>query len=97
MEKLAEAYQGLNEGVNIEIQSTGSSAGMQSTMEGTADLGMASRDLKDSELAVLKAEVIAIDGIAVITSKENTIEDMTIDQIKSVYTGEITKWSEVAK
>jgi phosphate transport system substrate-binding protein len=97
VEKLAEAYQGLNQGVNIEIQSTGSSAGIQSVMEGTADIGMASRELKDSELKVLKSEVIAIDGIAVITGKENIIDDITIDQIKSIYIGEITKWNEVAK
>lgn len=97
MEKLAEAYQELNEGVNIEIQSTGSSAGMQSAIEGTADIGMASRDLKDSELAVLNSQVIAIDGIAVITSKENNLDDITIDQIKSVYTGELTKWNEIIK
>lgn len=97
IEKLAEVYQDLNQGVNIEIQSTGSSAGIQSVMEGTADIGMASRELKDSELKVLKSEVIAIDGIAVITSKENAIDNITIDQIKSIYIGEITKWDEIIK
>ena len=95
MEKLAEAYEGMYSGVSIEIQSTGSSAGMTSAIEGTAELGMASRELKDSELEVLTAEVIAIDGIAVITNNANPIEDLTIDQVKSIYVGESTEWSTV--
>lgn len=97
MEKLAEAYQTINSGVNIEIQSTGSSAGMQSAIEGTADIGMASRDLKASELEVLTHQTIAMDGIAVITSNENSITDLTLEQVKSIYTGEITKWNEIVK
>ena len=95
MEKLAESYEAMYSGVSIEIQSTGSSAGMQSAIEGTAELGMASRELKDSELEVLTAEVIAIDGIAVIVNNANPIEDLTIDQVKSVYIGESTEWSSV--
>lgn len=95
MEKLAEAYQGMYSGVSIEIQSTGSSAGMQSAMEGTAELGMASRNLKDSELEVLTAEVIAIDGIAVISNNANPIDDLTIDEVKAIYVGESTEWSTV--
>lgn len=97
MEKLAERYQALNSGVSIEIQSTGSSAGMQSAMEGTADLGMASRELKASELEVLTAQPIAIDGIAVITNKANTIGDLTIDEVKAIYVGESTEWSTFEK
>ena len=97
MEKLAESYQALNSGVSIEIQSTGSSAGMQSAMEGTADLGMASRELKASELEVLTPQPIAIDGIAVITNKANTITDLTIDEVKAIYVGESTEWSTVEK
>lgn len=93
MEKLVESYKDLNPDVNIEIQSTGSSAGMQSAMEGTADIGMASRELKKSELAILKAQTIALDGIAVIVNKENTKNDITMDNLKSIYIGEITKWS----
>lgn len=95
MEKLAEAYQGIHSGVSIEIQSTGSSAGMQSAMEGTADLGMASRELKDSELAELTAEVIAVDGIAVIVNNSNSTENLTLDQVKSIYIGETTEWNTV--
>ena len=95
MEKLAEAYEGLNEGVSIEIQSTGSSAGMTAAMEGSADIGMASRDLKDSEKAELSYQAIAIDGIAVIINNENTINDLSMDEIKSIYLGETTTWSEI--
>ncbi len=98
MEKLVEAYQELNPEVSIDIQATGSSAGMQSAMEGTADIGMASRELKDSELAELTSLSIAVDGIAVIVNKENPpLEDLSIDELKSIYIGEITKWNEVIK
>ncbi len=92
MEKLAEAYMGIHSKVAIEIQSTGSSAGMQAAMEGTADLGMASRDLKESELAELNAEVIAVDGIAIIVNNTNPVSDLTIDEVKSIYVGDITEW-----
>ncbi len=95
MEKLAEAYMALYPGVSIEIQSTGSSAGMTSAMEGTAELGMASRELKDSEKAELTSSVIAMDGIAVIANKANPITDLTMDQILSIYIGETTEWSSV--
>lgn len=95
MEKLAEAYQGLHSDVSIEIQSTGSSAGMQSAIEGSADIGMASRELKDSEKEKLSYEVIAIDGIAVIVNNENIVEDISLDSVKSIYTGEITTWNEI--
>ncbi len=97
MEKLAEAYMAMYSGVTIEIQSTGSSAGMQSAMEGTAELGMASRALKDSEAVELTASVIAMDGIAVIANKANPITDLTIDEILSIYIGETTEWSAVEK
>ncbi|NLL81786.1 MAG: extracellular solute-binding protein [Tissierellia bacterium] len=93
MEKLSEAYRAINTGVEIEIQSTGSSAGMQSAIEGTADIGMASRELKDSELAELTGEVIAMDGIAVIVNKDNPVDDLTLDQIKSIFVGESTEWT----
>lgn len=95
MEKLAEAYVALNPDADIEIQSTGSSAGMQGAIEGTANIGMASRELKDEELAELTAEVIAIDGIAVIVNNDNPVEDLSIDQIKSIFIGELTEWSDL--
>ncbi|MBQ2745484.1 MAG: extracellular solute-binding protein [Lachnospiraceae bacterium] len=95
MEKLAEEYMKLNSGVTIEIQQSGSSAGMTSTIEDACDIGMASRDVKDSEIAEgLTATKIAVDGIAVIVNKENTFaDDLTREQIKGIYLGEITTWS----
>lgn len=95
MEKLAEAYMEIHSGVSIEIQSTGSSAGMQSAMEGTADLGMASRDLKESELAELTSEIIAVDGIAVIVNNVNPTNDLTMNEVKSIYVGDVTEWDAV--
>lgn len=96
MEVLADEYKALNEGVTIEIQQTGSSAGMTSTIEGACDIGMASRDVKDSEIAEgLIPTVIAMDGIAVIVNHENAVENLTSEQIRGIYTGEITDWSEV--
>ena len=95
MEKLVEAYQKLNPEASIEIQSTGSSAGMQSAMEGTADIGMASRELKDSELAELTPIVIALDGIAIIVNNNNTLDNLSIDDVKSIYIGETTKWNDI--
>lgn len=96
MEVLADEYKALNEGVTIEIQQTGSSAGMTSTIEGACDIGMASRDVKDSEIAEgLIPTVIAMDGIAVIVNHENAVENLTSEQIRGIYTGEITEWSEV--
>ncbi len=97
MEKLAEAYENIHPKVSIEIQSTGSSAGIQAAIEGSADLAMASRELKDSELKELTAEVIAIDGIAIIVNKENPIEDLSLSDIKSIYIGEITTWNQLVK
>lgn len=97
MEKLAEAYQKVNTNAKVEIQTSDSSAGMQAAMEGTCDIGMASRELKDKEASELKATTIAKDGIAIIVNKANSCEDLTADQIKSIYTGETTVWSDVIK
>ena len=97
MEKLAEAYQKVNTNAKVEIQTSDSSAGMQSAMGGTCDIGMASRDLKDEEKSALKVETIAKDGIAVIVNNENTCDDLTLDQVKSIYTGETTVWSDIIK
>lgn len=95
MEKLAEKYQALNPKVSIEIQSTGSSAGMQSVREGSADIGMASRELKDSEKEALTHNAIAIDGIAIIVNSESPFETISLDKVKSIYTGAITTWHNV--
>lgn len=95
MDKLKEAYNAVNSGLEIEIQSSGSSAGMTAAIDGIADIGMASRELKDSELAELTNIVIALDGIAVVVNKDNTITDLTADEIKGIYVGDFTKWSDV--
>lgn len=97
MEKLAEAYQKVNTNAKVEIQTSDSSAGMQSAMGGTCDIGMASRDLKDEEKSALNVETIAKDGIAVIVNNANTCDDLTLDQVKSIYTGETTVWSDIIK
>ena len=93
MEKLVEAYNAINPNVKVEIQSTGSSAGMQSTMQGVSQLGMASRELKDDEKAEMEYKVIAIDGIAVIVHKTNEVKSITMEQIKQIFTGELTDWN----
>ena len=95
MEVLADAYKALNPDVTIEIQQTGSGAGITSAIEGVCDFGMSSRALTDEEAAELVNTQIATDGIAVIVNNENPVEDMTSDQIKGIYLGEITDWSEI--
>jgi len=97
MEKLREAYLAVNAGAVIEIQMTDSSAGMTSAINGTCDIGMASRDLRESELAELNAVAIALDGIAVIVNKNNSISDMSAETVKDIYIGEIKKWNEARK
>lgn len=97
MEKLAEAYKEMNPDVSIDIQQTGSGSGITSATEGTCDIGMSSRDLKQEELdAGLTEMKIADDGIAVIVNLENPIENITSDEIMKIYTGEINKWDELA-
>lgn len=96
MEKLAEAYQELNPDVTIEVNQSDSTTGVTSAIEGACDLGMASRELKDSETSEgAQATVIATDGIAVIVNPESAVEDLTADQVKQIFTGEITSWSEI--
>ncbi|MGI6150850.1 MAG: substrate-binding domain-containing protein [Christensenellales bacterium] len=97
MEKLKEAYLKWNTRAEIEIQTSDSTTGLKSAMEGTCDIAMASRDLKDSELPNLKPTVIAMDGLAVIVNKENAIDNLTSDQIQGIFKGEITSWDEVAE
>lgn len=95
MEALAEDYQKLNKGTIIEVQQVGSSAGITNTINGTSQIGMSSRDLKDEEKTGLKEYQVAIDGIAVITNSANQVKDLTLDQVKDIYTGKITNWKEV--
>ena len=89
MEKLAESYEGKNEGVTIEINQVGSSAGIKDAINGVSEIGMASRELKDQEKAEVKGTAIAYDGIALIMNKSNTVKDLTMDQIKGIYTDEL--------
>lgn len=98
MEKLKEAYLKVNTGAEIEIQTNDSSTGMSMTAEGTCDIGMASRELKDAEIEKgLKATVIATDGIAVIVNKVNPLDDITTEQVKNIYVGEVLTWDEIVK
>ena len=97
MEKLKEAYLAVNPDATIEIQESDSSAGMTAAIDGTCDIGMASRELKDSELEQLTPTQIAIDGIAVIVHNDNPLANLTKEQVRSIYTGETQKWSEVSK
>ena len=94
MEKLAEAYKGINTKAVIEVQQTDSSSGMKAVLEGTCDIGMASRELKDDETK-LKAIEIAKDGIAIVINKDNAINSLTKAQVKDIYTGAVTDWSEI--
>lgn len=96
MEKLKEAYIALNPDVEIEVQQNDSTTGVNSTIEGICDIGMASRDLKDSETAEgVTGTAIALDGIAVIVNTENPISDMEAETVRQIFTGEILDWSEV--
>lgn len=95
MEKLQEVYKELNPNVVFEMQSNGSSQGIKSAIDGSYDIGMSSRELKDDEKAQLNEYTLAIDGIAVIVNKENPLTDISSENITKIYTGEITKWSEV--
>ena len=97
MEKLKEAYLAVNPSAEIEIQTNDSTSGMNGAIEGTCDIGMASRDLKDSEAAELKATAIALDGIAVIVNSENPTDAMTADDVKDIFTGTVTVWSEISE
>ena len=95
MEKLKEAYQQLNTNAEIEIQLSDSTTGLNMALAGACDIGMASRALKESERKNLNATVIALDGLAIIVNKENPVDNMTSDQIKGVFKGEITTWDQI--
>ena len=96
MEKLVEAYQAINTNADIEIQTTDSTTGVSATQEGNYNIGMASRELKDTETDVT-ATTIAQDGIAVIVNKANPTEELTSEQVLNIYTGEVTTWDELAE
>ncbi len=96
MEKLKEAYVKLNPDVNIEVQQSDSTTGVQSAINGVCDIGMASRELKQSELdAGVKNTVIATDGIAVVVNKENKVDNLTKTQVADIFTGKATEWNKL--
>ncbi|MCL2810441.1 MAG: substrate-binding domain-containing protein [Clostridia bacterium] len=95
MERLKEAYVALNPEVNLEIQQSDSSIGMQAAIDGICDIGMASRALRESELEKLTATVIAIDGIAVIVNLDNPVDSVEKDSVRAIFVGEITDWADV--
>ncbi|HBG5343228.1 TPA: phosphate ABC transporter substrate-binding protein [Clostridioides difficile] len=96
METIGEKFQEKNQGVSVEVQQIGSSGGIKNAIEGTSEIGMSSRDLKDEEKSAgLKETKIAIDGIALITNTANPVKNLTMDQVKGIYTGKITNWKEV--
>ena len=92
---LSESYMEDNKNVKVTYNPTGSGAGIQAASEGRCDIGLSSRDLKDDEKQTLTQTVVAIDGIAIIVNPQNKIEDLTVEQIGKIYTGEITNWKEV--
>lgn len=96
MEKLKEAYLAVNKDAEIEVQESDSTTGMTAAMEGTCDIGMASRDLKDSE-SELTSTAIAMDGIAVIVNQNNPLEEISSDQVKDIFVGDTTSWGDVSK
>lgn len=95
MEKFKEAYEALNPDVTIEIQSNGSSAGIEAAISDVAQIAMASRELKDEEKEQLTAEVIATDGIAVVVNKDSKVEDLTVEQLRQIFAGEIKNTGEL--
>lgn len=96
MEKLKEAYIAKNPDVEIQIQTSDSSTGVADAIDGTCDIGMASRELKDTETAGgVSSTTIAMDGIAVIVNNDNTVDSLTSEQVKNIFTGAATKWSDV--
>lgn len=98
MEKLKEAYLAINTNAEIQIQTNDSTTGMTMAKEGTCDIGMASRELKEAEIAEgLKGTVIATDGVAIIVNQANTLDDITSDQVKNIYMGEVLTWDKIAE
>lgn len=92
---LSEAYMEDNKNVKVTYNPTGSGSGIQAVGEGRCDIGLSSRDLKDDEKQTLEGTVVAIDGIAMIVNPQNGVENLTVDQIAKIYTGEVTNWKDV--
>lgn len=97
MEKLIEAYKAVNPNASIELQTSDSTTGMTSTIEGSYDIGMASRELKEEEAAELEPTVIATDGIEVVVNNANPLDELSADQVKDIYVGNVSTWDEITK
>ena len=97
MEKLIEAYKAVNPNASIELQTSDSTTGMTSTIDGSYDIGMASRELKDEETAEIDSTVIATDGIAVVVNNANPLDELSADQVKDIYVGNVSTWDEITK
>ena len=97
MEKLIEAYKAVNPNASIELQTSDSTTGMTSTIEGRYDIGMSSRELKEEEAAELEPTVIATDGIAVVVNNANPLDELSADQVKDIYVGNVSTWDEITK
>lgn len=95
MEELAEAYMEINSNARIQIEVSDSTAGLTDAMQGACDFGMSSRELKDYEKELLDYDMIAKDGIEVIVNQENPLEDISLEQLKNIYTGSIRKWQDL--
>jgi phosphate transport system substrate-binding protein len=95
MERLKEAYEAIHSGVTVEVHASGSSAGINAAISGLAEIGMSSRELRASELEELNALAIAFDGLAVIVNNENPTTNMTNEQIRRIFVGDITQWNEI--
>lgn len=97
-EKLAEAFMTENTGIRIDVQGGGSSVGVKAAGQGTSDIGMASREIKESELAEfpkLNVVVIARDGIAIVANADVTVSDLTVEQVRDIFSGKITNWKDL--
>ena len=97
MNVLADEYKKLNPDVKIEIQESGSSAGIESAMQGAVEIAMSSRELKEDEAKTLKSQTIALDGIAVIVNSSNILDALTSEQVKNIFAGNVSAWEEVTK
>ena len=95
MEKIQEKYEEENSNVTLEIQQNGSGAGIKDVISGISEIGMSSRELKDEEKSQVEGTTIAYDGIALLVNPENKVKNISLEDVKKVYTGEITNWKEL--
>ena len=95
MEKIQEKYEEENSGVTLEIQQNGSGAGIKDVISGISEIGMSSRELKDDEKTSVQGTIVAYDGIALLVNPENPVKNISLEDVKKIYTGEITNWKEL--